>query len=135
MKRILAMILALVLCLGLCACGESQPTEEEVKDAIIQNDWIGSTVNEEGYETKFRVTFMNNYDAKLYRKYLGSGFDYTWEGTYEITDDQIIISDSLNDVDFFIDYTYEDGEIYLTLNDRGGFGEGEVERVPLTEDK
>jgi len=136
MKRMLAAILALMLCLGLCACGEYEPTEEEVKSAIIQNDWVATVDAGEGEVTEFRVMFLNNYEASLTRYYSGSGFEYTWEGTYEITDSQIIITDSLNEIDFFIDYTYySSGEISLTLNDRGGFGEGEVTPVPLTEEK
>ena len=129
MKRILAMILALVLCLGLCACGGSEevvtkPSKEDIKDAIIHDTWVAS-LEEDGIVEEYTVKFLNNYEAKetSYYYYTDSGFSlsHTREGTYEITDDQIIISDSKNKVDIFIDYTYENGEIsmiYIHLDKR-----------------
>ena len=119
MKRILAMILALVLCLGLCACGESQPTEEEVKSAIIKDCLYGTIENDYGHDC-YTINFSNNNEATvLWEQSAGYVMDsHTYKGTYEIKKDQIIISDG--GMDFFIDYTFQNGQISMTLKVSAG---------------
>jgi hypothetical protein len=112
MKRIVSLLLVLVLCLGLCACGHS---EEDAKKAIVQNSWIGS-FGSEGQKTEFAVTFLNNNEAWIKVNY-PTGFEYTWEGSYEVTDNQIVVSDTRNKVDIFVDYTFNGNKISLTLHD------------------
>lgn len=121
MKRVLLLILVLALCLGLCACG---PSEEEVKDAIIKETWLGHGETEYSKIT-YLVNFSNSNWATIDCYYSSTGTSNYWEGTYEIRNDQIIVSDSDSGRDFFIDYTYSSGEISMTLNDGD-------RRVPLS---
>ena len=87
MKKVLSLILALVMCLSLCACGGTsngteptiteptitEPTEKELKDLVV-----GTWIREYTFDGKSFVTTINIYKG-------GTGTFQT-EDDYSITD-------------------------------------------------
>lgn len=116
MKRAISILLVLVICLSLCACGVSK---DRVRDDIIDKRWRGSIKpDSQGHEYIIRFSYASTASVHWYT-WTDVGFSYSddWEGPYTIERDRIIISDGGKD--FFIYYTYRNGEINLTLKEDG----------------
>jgi len=128
MKRALSILLALIVTLSLCACGQS---EEDVKKELIKNVWSNTEVVEETHEdywtTTYYVTEYNFSNSGTVSYYYSVDLYFnSWSyndnenittekktGTYTIEDGEIIISfDDGQDV--FLNYTYENEELVLT---------------------
>lgn len=83
MKKLIALVLALVICFSLCACGSS--TSKEEGSTSIEKDYIGTWQTEDG-ETVFSV-----YEGGI-GSFNGPGnkFSFTWEikGTSLVIDNK-----------------------------------------------
>jgi hypothetical protein len=79
MKKALSLILALVLCLSLCACGGNEP-KKALKDTVL-GTWSGS--DEYGHSIVMTLYPGGTTDYKM--------DDDNWAATWEITDDIINI--------------------------------------------
>lgn len=120
MKRLFALLLALVMCLSLCACGSN---EEDIKKALI-GDWIhyGGIGAFAGSQT---YSFAED-GRVLYIRTDTMGTDPVKVGNYEIEDGYIEIvysqlfnleDDSLTDYSgsHSLEYTYIDGVFRLYI--------------------
>lgn len=121
MRKVISLLLILCFCVGLCSCGttffdrDDEPSKSDVKKAIRSITWYGS-LTIDGVYREYTVNFANDGSAHIYRDIvMGSRHITEWDGTYEIEDDQIIIS--AQGTDFYVEYTFEDDEISLTLYD------------------
>ena len=128
MKRAISILLVLIICLSMCACGVSK---DQVRDDIIDKRWYGSIDAYDGagwisYNVRFSYAYTATvewtsgvdgiYDVNGYIP--GTTSSLRWEGPYTIENNRIIVSDGGKDI--IIYYTYENGEIDLTVkNDEG----------------
>ena len=116
MKKAISILLVLVLCFGLCACGVSK---DKVKDDIIGNRWRGSIKPDtQGHEYIISFSYAGTASVHWFT-WTDVGFNYSedWEGPYTIENNRIIISDGGKD--FIINYSYNGGEIKLILKEDG----------------
>ena len=105
MKRTFSLILALVLCLSLCACNNSQ--EEELKAALTHGTWISA---DRDWTSEINDTWI-----KIYSDYSLVFFEY---GSYrgEYTETSIGAFEGTETCTYTGTWLIEDGAIIL---DRG----------------
>lgn len=122
MKKILSIILVMVMCLSLCACGSKT---DKIKDAM-QGTWVAEWTaigkNISRYYTFKGNKYTTGGDAAL-------GELATETGTFEITDSVIKFTPDDNSEHKDIEYSYneETGEIILWWNDDVQFQKGTVD--------
>lgn len=102
MKKLLSLILALVLCLGLCACGSKN------KNAVI-GEWEGIYTDQDGgvqladgnktkpgdlYETK--VSIFKGGAVQMVRSHTELDLQYSDTGTWEISDGILVFTFSIS---------------------------------------
>ena len=123
MKKALSLILVLVMCLSLCACGG----EKKVKKELIQRPWsyeeMVKTTYEDGSSISTRevteYNFSNSGTVGYYHSvdcyYIGGQSNISKEkknGTYTIEKDEIIISYD-DGKDTILKYEYNNGELKI----------------------
>ncbi len=103
MKKALALLLALVMCLSLVACGENTNNSTADVSEIVIGDWSGE------YESQYKVKYggkdVNIGDTmtltvsifkggamQIHRYDNDTGAEITWSGTWEETDGIIVLT-------------------------------------------
>ena len=124
MKKVLSAILALVICLSLCACGVSKEKVEKDLQGTWEYTWYASAV---GFYCSSIYEFDDGYFVETF---IRDG-EIVWvkNGFYIINEDEIEIWLSGEEDPYAIlVYAYDDGE--LTLVDYGdGSVENEYEKI------
>lgn len=105
MKKIVAMMLALAMCLSLCACGGNPYAEVE---EALQGEWT--------YTHRYGDSVYTFNDGTVVCKGNTLGVEHTSAGTYEIGDHAIHITYE-NGIEAVFEYIYENGELSLKASD------------------
>ena len=129
MKKTISLLLALVLCMSLCACGgggdagieTTEKSYEEVRAALV-GEWGMLYFDDSAAATvyEFRENGTGNwfrYDLYSTNKKIKDV--HSWAMTYEITDSQIIChwtSVSGDAKQTIFDYTFENGTLRIVIN-------------------
>ena len=102
MKKLLALLMVVVLCFSLCACGTDEANLTEI-DSALQGAWEGNGAT---------YIFDNGeFFCEVEIEGISLGARY---GVYEITQSEIKLMYD-NDVEASLKYSYEDG--YLSFED------------------
>lgn len=135
MKKPMAFLLSIVLCLNLCACGASaeinsgtttktddisKKSQSQIIDEMLQGVWYweDEVASEEFYFDKGRFS----YDIFVKAAPEGGGFS---TGSYSIKDGYIRIGiDRDRDVILLYPYEFEDGELIFTRKIDSGYDAG-----------
>ena len=131
MKKALSLILAIVLCLGLCACGnnnESKNEELKIKEALISGVWNSDTVrrntnqceHERWYDYKiyfyedgsFKRTNLYRSEDNVHNRYRGPE-EESFYGTWTIDGNTVITTAYGNETQYTFSYEGASGKYLL----------------------
>ena len=118
MKKALSLILALVMCLSLCACGGNKATLKDYSGKWVREEWTntktGAVVNVTVYL----------YEDGTYKKEVNNSIDgyQEYQGTWEIEKDTIVLN-ALKIVE---------GTDTLNFDENGNIKEGITDTTKLT---
>ena len=118
MKKALSLILALVMCLSLCACGGNKATLKDYSGKWVREEWTntktGAVVN---------VT-VHLYEDGTYKEEVNNSIDgyQEYQGTWEIEKDTIVLN-ALKIVE---------GTDTLNFDENGNIMEGITDTTKLT---
>ena len=118
MKKALSLILALILCLSLCACGGNKATLKDYSGKWVREEWTntktGAVVNVTVYL----------YEDGTYKKEVNNSIDgyQEYQGTWEIEKDTIVLN-ALKIVE---------GTNTLNFDENGNIKEGITDTTKLT---
>lgn len=121
MKKVFSLILALVMCLSLCACGANkEKVKEEIQNelkGIWEYSWYASAA---GFECSVFYQFGDS--GSMTETNVRNGKETVNHGYYIVTDDVIeIYYAGESEVKAELTYTYEDGELSLV-----NYGDGTI---------
>jgi len=109
MKKVIAMVLAVIMCLSLAACGISEPNYEEVVPAELQGVWCDESVV--GILSLY--AFKDN-NVKTYVVKKGVGGESLLSGTYTVSvEDEKKIKYDFDGEAGDSNFTYEDDTLVL----------------------
>ena len=110
MKKVIAMVLAVIMCLSLAACGISEPNYEEVVPAELQGVWCDESVD----GILWLYAFKDN-NVKTYLVEKGVGAASLLSGTYTVSvEDEKKINYDFDGGTGYSNFTYEDDTLVLT---------------------
>lgn len=121
MKKVSTLLLAVVMCLSLVACGRNN---DDVIDAL-QGTWVAQWTNQ-GYELSRYYTFKD--DSYTTGGMLISGALDPKTGTFEVKNDTIHLIPDDGSSESDLDYTYNksSGTVTLWWNDDVQFEKGRL---------
>lgn len=120
MRKVFSLLLVLVICLGMCTCGNSA---EEVKENLVDGSWVQESTQDDGSS---RRTYTFSYDGTFHDFFrrLDVTVNINRTGTYVIKSDKIILCYNDHPSDEYIYYTYTNGQLVLYREVNG-------EKIPL----
>ena len=80
MKKALSLLLALVLCLGLCACGNS---EGKIKEALTKGEWYSDRESDNGYNRTYNYNIRFYEDGSYKLTYISHTYNWAWQQSPE----------------------------------------------------
>ena len=129
MKKALSLILALVLCLSLCACGNN---ESKIKDALINGVWASDETTDDGTVRTYDYKIVFYSDGTVKKTHIHHTYNWPWKldpeeetstGTWSIDGSNVILTFG-NDAPKSFSFSYDEGESKNTLvgpQAEGGF--------------
>ena len=126
MKKALSLLLALVMCLSLCACGNN---EQEIVEILISGTWISDTVRRETnqysehkrwYDYKiyfyedgsFKRTHLYRMEDNVRNRYYGPE-EESFIGTWSIDGNTVITTAYGNETKYTFSFDEEKGKYFL----------------------
>lgn len=117
MKRIIALLMALVMCLTLCACGVDEEKVKEELEGVWEYRWYATAV---GFECSVVYQFGDN--GSMIKTNVRNGKETVNYGYYIVTDDVIeIYFTGESEIQAELTYTYKDGVLSLV-----NYGDGTI---------
>lgn len=111
MKRLIALLMALVMCLTLCACGVDEEKVKEELEGVWEYSWYATAV---GFECSVVYQFGDN--GSMIKTNVRNGEETVNYGYYIVTNDVIeIYYAGESEIQAELTYKYKDG--VLSLND------------------
>lgn len=110
MKKAFSIILAVILAIGLCACGNNKT--EKIAEKLQFGAWRSEEPAGDYGTLIYTFTFLENGECQRQFRFTGKDISGTEKGTYSIEEDTIIVT-LPGDFTITLGYNMSDGELSL----------------------